>query len=183
MTYKPCHPSSQQKCDKSSLVELTQLLINCPVAVPSTCYIFQEFVEDSDMSDALIVLLKIDLSSHRSIGLFILTIDLHYNVLSEKIATWDLNNDMPGAICMTFVLKFQQPESFGRVCFLGRLKIQCACVTLCRRVAHSIFMNHKHRDTHRVFLSVNCQSRVQYNKLPHMFVVTGHQNFVLHWIV
>ena len=39
------------------------------------------------MSDVLLVLLEIDLSSHRSIGLFILTIDSQYNVLSEIIAT------------------------------------------------------------------------------------------------
>ena len=77
----------------------------------------QEFVEDSDMSDVLLVLLEIDLSSHRSIGLFILTIDSQCNVLSEITATWDLSNDMPGTICMTFVQKFQQTESFGCVCF------------------------------------------------------------------
>ena len=68
------------------------------------------------MSDVLLVLLEINLSSHRSIELFILTTDSQYNVLSEIIAAWDLSNDMPGMICITFVLKFQQTESFGSVC-------------------------------------------------------------------
>ena len=40
------------------------------------------------------MLLEIDLNSHRSIGLFILTIDSQYNqVLSEIVATWDLSKD------------------------------------------------------------------------------------------
>ena len=121
MTYKPSLPLSQQKCDISSLNcydhKLTQLLINHPVAVPSTFCIFQEFVEDSDMSDVLLVLLEIDLSSPRSIGLFILTIGPQYNVPSEIIETWDLSNYLPGTIYMTFVLKF-----------LELLKIQCAHV-------------------------------------------------------
>ena len=56
------------------------------------------------MSDVLLVLLEIDLSSHRSIGLFILTLDSQYNVPSEIIATCNLRNDLPGTICMTFVL-------------------------------------------------------------------------------
>ena len=110
---------SQQKCNKRSPNcsdhKLTQLLISRPVAVPSTCCIFQEFVADSDMSDVLLVLLEIDLSSHRSIGLFILTIDSQYNVPSEIIATCYLSNDLPGTICITFVLKFQQTALFGRV--------------------------------------------------------------------
>ena len=97
----------------------------------------QEFVEDSDMSDVLLVLLEIDLSSHRSIGLFILTIDSKCNVLSEITATWDLSNDMPGTICMTFEQTFQQTESFGCVCFSCAPKIQCACVTFCRGVGHT----------------------------------------------
>ena len=84
-----------KKCDKSSPNcsdhKPTQLLINRPVAVPSTCCVFQEFVEDSDMSDVLVVLLEIDLSSHRSIGLLIFTIDPQYNVPSKIIAAWNLS--------------------------------------------------------------------------------------------
>ena len=42
---------AQQKCDKSSLSysdhKLTQLLIKHPVAVPSTCCIFQKFVDQT----------------------------------------------------------------------------------------------------------------------------------------
>ena len=47
------------------------------------------------MSDVL--LLEIDLSSHRSIGLFILTVDSQYNAPSEIIIiipTWNLGNDL-----------------------------------------------------------------------------------------
>ena len=94
------------------------------------------------MSDVL--LLEIDLSSHRSIGLFILAIDLQHNRPSEIILTWNLRNLR---ICMTTVLKFQQTtytssrsrkRNIGyRVVvfvFLGLHKMQCACVTLCRDV-------------------------------------------------
>ena len=65
-----------------------------------------------------------DLSSDRSIGLFILTKDSQYNVLGEIIAAWDLSNDMPRMIIMTFVLKCQQTELFGLVCcfFFGSPK-------------------------------------------------------------
>ena len=55
---------------------------------------------DSDISDVL--LLEIHLSSHRSNGLFILTIDLQYNAPSEIIPTWNLR------MTWQFVLKFQQ---------------------------------------------------------------------------
>ena len=131
MTYKPCHPSSQQKCDTSSLNcsdhKLTQLLINHPVAVPSTCCILQEFMEDSYMSDVLLVLLKIDLSGHRSIGLFIFTMDSQYNVPGEIIQTWDLRNNF----------NFQQTASVRRVFFfLGSPKSNAHAL---RFVAVSVF--------------------------------------------
>ena len=45
------------------------------------------------------VLLSDDLSSHRSIGLFILTTDLQYNASREIIPTWNLT------ICMTYCAK------------------------------------------------------------------------------
>ena len=90
------------------------------------------------MSDVL--LFEIDPSSHRSIGLFILTIDLQYNALSEIIPTWNLRNL---TICMTIVLKFQQAtytssrsrkRNIGcRVVvfvFLSLPQMQCAYVTL-----------------------------------------------------
>ena len=94
------------------------------------------------MSDVL--LLEIDLSSHRSIGLFILTTDLQYNAPSEIIPTWNLRNL---TICMTIVLKCQQTtytlsrsrkrniscRVIGFV-FLGIPQMQCACVTLCSDV-------------------------------------------------
>ena len=96
------------------------------------------------MSDVL--LLEIDLSSHRSIGLFILTIHLQYNAQSEIILTWNLRN-LILMICMTIVLKFQQTtytSSRSRkrniryrvvvFVFLGLPQMQCACVTLCRNV-------------------------------------------------
>ena len=46
--------------------------------------------QESDMSDVLL-LVEIDLNSHRSIGLFILTIDLQYSAPSEIILE-ELNN-------------------------------------------------------------------------------------------
>ena len=56
------------------------------------------------MSDVL--LLEIDLSCHRSIGLFILAVNSQYNDPGEII----LENDL-------HVLKFQQTASLLRVCF------------------------------------------------------------------
>ena len=104
------------KWDKTSLNcfdhKLAQLLANFPVAAPSTCCIFPEFLADSEMSDVLLVL-----SSHGSTGPFILAIDSQYNVPNEIIATWNLREDLPQTICMTVVLKFQQGSSFCRVCF------------------------------------------------------------------
>ena len=61
---------------------------------------------ESDMSDVLL-LLETDLNSHRSIGLFILTIDLQYSAPSEIILTWNLKNL---TICMTVALKFQKTK-------------------------------------------------------------------------
>ena len=74
-------------------------------------------------TSCLCCLRSISVLSHRPIGLFILTADSQYNVFSEIITAWDLSNDMPGTICMRFVLKFQQTESFG-LClfFLGSPK-------------------------------------------------------------
>ena len=100
------------------------------------------------MSDVL--LLEIDLSSHRSIGLFILTINLQYNAPSEIIPTWNLRNL---TICMTVVLKFQQttytssrPKKRNISCcvvvfvFLWLLQMQCACVTLCSDVDENLII-------------------------------------------
>ena len=90
------------------------------------------------MSDVL--LLEIDLSSHRSTGLFILTINLQYNAPSEVIPTWNLRNL---TICMMVVLKFKQTihassrlrkRSIYHVVvtvYLGLSQMQYACVTLC----------------------------------------------------
>ena len=90
------------------------------------------------MSDVLL-LVEIDLGSHKSIGLFILTIDLQYSRPSEIILTWNLNNL---TICMTIRLKFQKTtidrgkEASAIVIvvvfvFLGLPQMQCACITLC----------------------------------------------------
>ena len=65
---------------------------------------------DSDMSDVLL-LLEIDLNSHRSIGLFILTIDSQFSAPSEIILTWNLKNL---TICMTVALKFQKTTRTSR---------------------------------------------------------------------
>ena len=94
------------------------------------------------MSD--VFLLEIDFSSHRSIGLFILTIDLQYNAPSEITPSWNLRNL---TICMTIVVKFQQTtytssrsreRNIGcRVVvfvFLGLPQMQCTCITLCSDV-------------------------------------------------
>ena len=56
------------------------------------------------MSDVLL-LLEIDLNSHRSIELFILTVDSQYSAPSGIILTWNLKNL---TICMTVALKFQK---------------------------------------------------------------------------
>ena len=113
MTYKSCYPWSHPKYDIASLNcsdhKLTQLLINRPVAVPSTCDLLHIQMcrmcrLESDMSDVLL-LLEINLNSHRSIGLFILTIDLQYSANSEIILTLNLKNL---TICMTVALKFQK---------------------------------------------------------------------------
>ena len=107
VTYKYCYPSFHPKYDTGSLNcsdhKLKQLLINRPVAVPSTCVYRCAGCADSesDMSDVLL-LLEIDLNSHR---LFILTIDLQYSAPSEIILTWNLKNL---TICMTVALKFQK---------------------------------------------------------------------------
>ena len=100
------------------------------------------------MSDVL--LLEIDLSSHRSIGPFVVTIDLQYNAPSEIIPTWNLRNL---TIFITIVLKFQQTtytssrsrkRNIGcRVVvfvFLGLPQMQCACVTLCSHVDEKLII-------------------------------------------
>ena len=92
------------------------------------------------MSDVL--LFDIDLSSDRSIGLFILTIGLQYNAPSEIIPTWNLRNL---TIRIIIVLKFQNTtytSSRARkrnigcrlvvFVFLGLPQMQCTCLTLCR---------------------------------------------------
>ena len=83
---------------------LTQLLINRPVAVPSTRLtvdsIFQEFVDQMcRLKTRQTSCCQDDLNSHRSTGLFILPIDLRYNASSELIPTWNLT------ICMTYCAK------------------------------------------------------------------------------
>ena len=68
----------------------------------------------SDASSDALLLLEIDFSSHRSIGLFILTVDLQYNGPSEVIPAWNLSNLM---FCVTVVLQFQKttyPSSRSR---------------------------------------------------------------------
>ena len=137
--YKYCYPSSHPKYDIASLNcsdhKLTQLLINRPVAVPSTSIYRCAGCADSesDMSDILL-LLEIDLNSHR---LFILAIDLQYSAPSEIILTWNLKNL---TICITVALKFQKTTKTSRrnisyrvvvLVFLGFPQMQCACVTLC----------------------------------------------------
>ena len=106
MTYTSWYPLSQQKCESLNCADhkLTQLLINRPVAVPSTRLtvdsIFQEFVDQMcRLETRQTSCCQDDLSSHRSIGLFILIIDLQYNASSEIIPTWNL------AICMTYCAK------------------------------------------------------------------------------
>ena len=78
-----------------------------------------------------VLLLEIDLSSHRSTGLFILIVDSQYDAPSEIIPTWILRNDLHdtctklSADCIYHLIVFV---------FLGLPKIQCTCVTLCRGV-------------------------------------------------
>ena len=135
MPYKPCHPSSEQKCDKSNLNfsdhKPTQLIVNRPVAVPSTCCTFQEFVDYTQTcqtSCCLRLILAV-------VRLFILTTDSHYNVPSETkiISTWNLRKDLHD-ICTG--------NCIGLIVFvfLRLLKIQCACVTLCSGVTIQLFI-------------------------------------------
>ena len=65
----------------------------------------------ADLESDVLLLLEIDLNSHTSIGLFILTIDLQYSAPSEIILTWNLNNL---TICMTVSLKFQKTAKTSR---------------------------------------------------------------------
>ena len=104
--YTSCHPSSQQQWESLNCSDhkLTQLLINRPVAVPSTRLtvdsIFQEFVDQMcRVKTRQTSCCQDDLSSHRSIGIFILTIDSQYNASGEIIPTWNLT------ICMTYCAK------------------------------------------------------------------------------
>ena len=65
------------------------------------------------MSDVLLP--EINLSSNRSTGLFILTIDSQYNATSEIIPTWNLRNDLYD-ICANFLV------ASSCLSFLGSLK-------------------------------------------------------------
>ena len=118
------------------------------------------------MSVVLLVLLEIDLSSHRSIGLFILTIDPQYNVSSENIPTWILRNDLPGTIYMTFVLKFQQTASFLHVYF--------SCVApRCPQNVYGLNLSVRKRITISIYAVEN--------QLATEFFMEKRENFDINW--
>ena len=72
-------------------------------------------------------LLEIDLSSHRSIGFFILTKDLQYNAPSEITPTF--------SAYYTYIVSIEKKKhrlSYRYVRFSWTPQMQCAYVTVCR---------------------------------------------------